>query len=286
MKYLILLFLTLCFLSCGKTSRVIKIKGSDTEVNLAVNLAEQFHQHNSEFSVAISGGGSGLGIASLLNGQADIANSSRPLTKEEIELFDRKKIEIKTVAFAEDATAFVVHQSNPIDSIEVTALAKILSGESNTWQTLTDINQPVTIYGRQSNSGTHSFVQKKMGISFSRSAREMNGNAQILEAIKQDVTGIGYVGAGYLIKGASASSNIKILKIVEKPGMKAISPLDAAAIKNNAYYFQRPLYQFIPLISWQKVQPFLAFEMSEAGKALIEKEGYYNITKERNNADR
>lgn len=285
MKYLFLLCISICFISCGKTSRVIRIKGSDTEVNLAVNLAEQFHQHNSEFSVAISGGGSGMGIASLLNGQADIANSSRPLTKEEQDLFEQKKIRIRTVVFAEDATAFVVHQSNPIDSIEVTELARILSGASNNWSELTDFDRPVTIYGRQSNSGTHSFVQKKLGIHFSRTAREMNGNAQILEAIKQDMTGIGYVGAGYLINGASTNSNVKILKIIDEPGMTAVSPLDATAIKNQRYFFQRPLYQFILLSSWQKVQPFLAFEMSESGRALIEKEGYYNITKEKNDAD-
>lgn len=263
--------------SCNEPSKVIKIKGSDTEVNLAVNLAEKFYKYNSRFSVAISGGGSGLGIASLLNGQADIANSSRPLTEEEIELFQKKGISIHTVTFAEDATAFVVHESNPLDSIDVSALANILSGVYKNWGRVSIADQPITIYGRQSNSGTHSFVRKKLDIRFSRNAKEMNGNAQILEAIKQDVTGIGYVGAGYLINGNSSGSHVKILKISKGPGNKAISPLDAQAIQSQLYFFQRPLYQFIPAASWQKVQSFLGYEMSKEGKEIIEKEGYYNI---------
>src|SRR5688572_11056002 len=117
MKY-ICLFVSLLLLSCGDPGKVIKIKGSDTEVNLAVNLAEHFKKVNSDFSVTISGGGSGLGIASLLNGQADIANSSRPLTKEEEHIFSEKGIVIKTVIFAEDATAFIVHKSFPLDTID------------------------------------------------------------------------------------------------------------------------------------------------------------------------
>lgn len=277
MKNAILLILLPVLFSCNRPARVIKIKGSDTEVNLAVNLAEKFYLHNNMFSLAISGGGSGLGIASLLNGQADIANSSRPLTDEEIDLFKQKGIDINTVTFAEDATAFVVHENNPLDSLDVSSLAKILSGEHKNWKQASAGDNPITIYGRQSNSGTHSFVRKKLGIRFSRNAKEMNGNAQILEAIKQDVTGIGYVGAGYLINGYSSKSNVKILKISGAPGDKAISPLDAGAIQSQLYFFQRPLYQFIPATSWQKVQPFLQYEMSAEGKMIIEKEGYYNI---------
>ncbi len=280
MKYVCVIIVSVIIAACGRNSRVIKIKGSDTEVNLAVNLAEEFYKHNNLFSVAISGGGSGLGIASLLNGQADIANSSRPLTEEEIALFAQKGIQIRTIVFAEDATAFVVHKNNPLDSIDIPTLGKVLSGEYDSWKSLTENNQPITIYGRQSNSGTHSFVRKKLGIRFSRKAKEMNGNAQILEAIKHDVTGIGYVGAGYILNGFSTNSDIKILKIINGPDAQAISPLDASAIQNHQYYFQRPLFQFVPEKSWEKVQPFLAYEMSTEGKAMIAKEGYYNVNAE------
>jgi phosphate transport system substrate-binding protein len=159
-------------------------------------------------------------------------------------------------------------------------LGKLMSGELSSWEPITGTDMPVTIYGRQSNSGTHSFVKKKLGIEFSRDAKEMSGNAQILESVKLDRSAIGYVGAGYISAAGEgpAGGGIKILKIAGN-GQAAVSPVDKSAIHSGLYYFQRPLFQFIPVKSWEKVQPFLQFEMSEAGKALIEKEGYYNIQK-------
>lgn len=277
MKYIYCL-VCVPLLCCGDPRKVIKIKGSDTEVNVAVDLAEQFNHVNGDFSVTVSGGGSGLGIASLMNGQADIANSSRPLTKDEIRLLRERKIKIKTVIFAEDATAFIVHKSCPIDSIDVASLAKIMSGEYPDWQRINGKRLAITIYGRQSNSGTHAFVQNKLQITFSRNAKEMNGNAQILEAVKMDPSAIGYVGAGYVARATDASqAYCKILRIAEKPGNPAVSPLDEIAIAHHHYFFQRPLYQFIISGSWSKVKPFIDYESSREGKQRIQKEGYYII---------
>ena len=122
--------------SCADADHAIKMKGSDTEVNLAVNLAEEFSKENADFSIAISGGGSGLGITALLNGQADIANSSRPLTEDEINLFKQKNIPLRTVVFAEDATAFVVNKDNPLEAINLKDLAEILDGTQDSWSKL------------------------------------------------------------------------------------------------------------------------------------------------------
>jgi phosphate transport system substrate-binding protein len=275
MKYLGGIFVLL-LIGCSSNNKSIKVKGSDTEVNLAVNLAENFYKINDDFSVAISGGGSGLGIASLLNGQADIANSSRPLNEEEDSLFKAKGIDIKTVVFAEDATAFIVQKDFPLDSIDVATLTKVLSGEYKTWKPVTGQDVAVNIYGRQSNSGTQSFVRKKLKIEFSRDAKEMNGNAQIMEGVKMDVSGIGYVGAGYIMHDG-VDQPVKVLKISKEQGEAAVSPLDKAAIMAKKYYFQRPLYQFIPVKSWNKVSAFIDFEKSPAGRKLIQASGYYII---------
>lgn len=275
MKYVFLLCVV-CLCACSSNNKAIKVKGSDTEVNLAVDLAENFYKVNDDFSVAISGGGSGLGIASLLNGQVDIANSSRPLNAEEDSLFKTRGIQIKTVIFAEDATAFIVSKRFPLDSIDVPSLRKILTGEYKTWKPITGKSTPVNIYGRQSNSGTHSFVSKKLKIQFSRDAKEMNGNAQIMEGIKMDDSGIGYVGAGYILHGVEDQS-VKVLKITEKQGQPAISPMDKKAIQEKRYYFQRPLYQFIPLKSWNKVSAFIDFEKGPKGRKIITDSGYYII---------
>jgi phosphate transport system substrate-binding protein len=275
MKYAVCL-LAFFLVSCANNSKSIKVKGSDTEVNLAVTLAENFYKVNDEFSLAISGGGSGLGIASLLNGQTDIANSSRPLNADEDSLFKVRNIKVRTVIFAEDATAFMVQKSFPLDSIDVGTLTRILNGEYKSWKPVTGRDMPVNIYGRQSNSGTHSFIRKKLKIEFSRDAKEMNGNAQILEGIKTDASGIGYVGVGYILHNG-VNQPVKVLKITEKIGQAAISPLDKQAIMARRYYFQRPLYQFIPETSWKKVAAFIAYEQGTAGKKIIQSSGYYII---------
>ena len=263
--------------SCGDTEHTIKMKGSDTEVNLAVNLAEAYNGSDPTFSMAISGGGSGLGITSLLNGQADIANSSRPLTEEEEALFKKKNIRLKTVVFAEDATAFVTHSDNPISEIDVKTLSKIMSGQVENWKSISGQDIPITIYGRQSSSGTYSFIRKKLKIVYSQKAKEMTGNAQILEAIKIDKSGIGYVGAGYISKKIQDNKGIKVLKIKNEGDSNAISPLDPTAIKKRLYFFQRPLYQFIPEKSWDKVLSFIHFETKGEGTKIIENSGYYLI---------
>ena len=274
-KILIPVFGIFLLSGCSNKEHSIKMKGSDTEVNLAVNLAEKFTEIDPEFSIAISGGGSGLGITSLLNGQADIANSSRELSKEEIEQFKKKKVEIKTVVFAEDATALIVHKGLPLSEIDLETLGKVLDGKIENWNELTDLNMPINIYGRQSSSGTHSFMKKKLKIEFAAKAKEMTGNAQIIEGVKADKSGIGYVGAGYLLPNTEEDQGVKILKIKESFHDTAYSPVDPYAINNNLYYFQRPLYQFIVAKSWNKVKPFIDFEMSKNGIGIIRDHGYY-----------
>ena len=261
-------------MGCSDSNKAIKVKGSDTEVNLVVKLAENFYLENPDFSVAISGGGSGLGIASLLNGQADIANSSRPLNADEMKLFVERGITLRTITFAEDATAFIVQQDFPLDSIDLESLGYVLSGHYTSWKAITGQDLPINIYGRQSNSGTHSFVRQKLGIQFSPKAKEMNGNAQILEGIKMDPSGIGYVGAGYILQDGR-DQPVKALRIASAIGQPAISPLDKQAIAEKRYYFQRPLYQFVPESSWEKVVAFIAFERGAVGRKLIQESGYY-----------
>jgi phosphate transport system substrate-binding protein len=132
MKYFYCYFIVLLS-SCSQNNKTIKLKGSDTEVNLAVQLAESFHSINPDIFISISGGGPGLGVASLLNGTADLANSSRSINDKEVELFQKKGIQIDSFVFAQDAIAFVVAKDLPIDSISTTELAGILRGHYTNW---------------------------------------------------------------------------------------------------------------------------------------------------------
>ena len=264
------------FSGCSSNTETIKVKGSDTEVNLAVLLSESFHTENDTLLVSVSGGGSGLGIASLLNGTADLANASRSINPAELLLFRKKNIPLGSFIFAQDAIAFVVSDKLPLDSISTTHLADLLSGTTKNWSGLIKKDLPVTIYGRQSNSGTHDFVKNILKIKFSPYAKQMNGNAQILESVKMDYSGIGYVGAGYVMKGNE--KGIKILKIYTG-NTPAVSPLDAAKIASGGYFFQRPLYQYYKKTAYQKVKPFLDFEKSAPGLKIINTSGYYPVKK-------
>ena len=266
-----ILFLIL-LASCGQHIGTLKIKGSDTEVNLAVMMAEEFHSHNDSLLVSVSGGGSGLGIASLLNGTAHIANSSRRINEEELDLFRSEDIVLDSFIFAQDAIAFVVSNLNPLDSLSVSQLATIFSGDVKNWSELTDFEMPINIYGRQSNSGTHDFVKHYLGIEFSPKANQMNGNAQILEAIKVDESGIGFVGAGYVM--TSNDEDLKVLLIYEDD-QPAFSPLSKEAVNSGDYVFQRPLYQYFRAEDEKRVRPFLRFEQTPTGEAIILSSGYY-----------
>jgi len=275
---IIILSTLLLLSSCLNDNNTIKIKGSDTEVNLSVQLAESFHKKNSKVFVSISGGGSGLGIASLLNGTADLANSSRRINSEELKLFKNKGIALDSFIFAQDAVAFVVAEDLDLDSINTKELAMILNGQYTNWLSITGKDLPINIYGRQSNSGTHDYIKKRLKIQFSPHAKEMNGNAQILEAIKEDHSGIGYVGAGYVVHGGVKS--IKVLTIYSSENERAISPLDSVMIAEGKYFFQRPLYQYFKSGSYKKIKSLIDFEKSELGKEIIKLAGYYPIKKE------
>jgi len=271
-----LLFFVIFFAACSSNNDTIKIKGSDTEVNLSVLLAEQFHKNNNQVLVSVSGGGSGLGLASLLNGNGDIANSSRSIKDTEIELFKQKNLEVNSFIFAQDAIAFVTSNKLTMDSISTNNIAKILSGEFINWTSLSNVNLPITIYGRQSNSGTYDYVKNILNIRFSPYAKQMNGNAQIIEAIKADASGFGYVSAGYVLNGNA--EGLKILMVYDGKS-KAVSPLDAKAIASGDYFFQRPLFQYYKKSDYKKIKSFLDFEKSKTGAKIIQQSGYYPVNK-------
>jgi phosphate transport system substrate-binding protein len=277
LAWLRLLFfsITFVFVACKSDNSTIKIKGSDTEVNLVADISESFYLANPKLFVSISGGGSGLGIASLINGTADLANSSRRINSQELEIFNKNNIRIDSFIFAQDAIAFVVSDQIDLDAISIENLKSILSGDYSNWQSIINVNRPINIYGRQSNSGTYSFIKKKLGIEFSPHSKQMNGNAQILESIRADNSGIGYVGAGYLMHGGT--KGLKVLSVFSNSVEDAVSPLDNKKIEQGLYIFQRPLYQYFRVENYSKVKPFLDFEKTETGKKIIHSSGYYPV---------
>ncbi|QIP13744.1 phosphate ABC transporter substrate-binding protein [Spirosoma aureum] len=193
---LLILFANGCSSRKGQT---ILIKGSDTEVNLVLDLAEVYMAKDPAISVAITGGGSGLGIAALLNGKTQVCNSSRPLSQDEINLARERGIDLRTTVFAMDAVAIIVNKAVGLNTISLEELATIYSGNLSNWQSVGGRIGLISLYGRQTSSGTYIYLRDKViQRDYSPKIRELNGTAQVIEAVSQDPHGIGYVGVGYI----------------------------------------------------------------------------------------
>lgn len=277
--------LILLFWAChqgGYSVENICIKGSDTEVNVALSLAERFMEKEPRVSIAVTGGGSGTGIAALLNNKTDIANASRPMKPAEILLAESRGIHPKPIIFGMDALAVIVHEKNPLDSINIFDLGKVFRGEIGSWAVLGGPDVPVSLYGRQSNSGTFLFFREKiLHADYAPALKQMNGTAQIVEAIAHDPAGIGYVGIGYLSEaGKMLPEHIKVLRVSRDPDQIAYSPLIAAHIVEGNYPIIRPLYQYINGTPNGQLHDYLMFTIGTEGQSIVKAGGYYPISEE------
>lgn len=252
----------------------LKIRGSDSEVNLVQRLGETFAHQNRDVSIAVTGGGSGVGIAALIDGTIDIANSSRALFPEEELLALRKNVEPVATLFATDALSIIVHPDNPIASLTMKELAAIYSGSISSWDILGGSGR-IVLYGRQSSSGTYMFFRDLVvGEDFSPKAREMNGNAQIAEAVSRDPGGIGYLAVGYLKGGGM---HVRVVPIRSEEDATPVSPLDIASVRAGLYPIVRPLFQYTNGPPRGATLEFLRFELSPKGEDLIYEMGFYPL---------
>lgn len=282
--YLLLFCITLLLFSetgCSRNNRkAIRIKGSDTEVNLIYLFTEAYQNGESGIPFAITGGGSGTGINALINQTTDIANSSRPMSEIEIEAAKKKGLNPIPIVFGMDGLALIVHKDLPITTLNLDQVGAIYRGEISNWQQIGGPNQKITTYGRQSSSGTFIYFRDNVvKADYDQKMRRMNGTAQIVESIRQDPGGIGYVGIGY-VKGTKGKpvKGINILALAANDSSKAVSPLISEEITSGNYPLVRPLYQFTNGIPEGQLLEFIRFELSDSGQHLVSEEGYYPVT--------
>jgi len=260
-------------------AKTIQVKGSDTLVNLVQILAETYMEKNPGSALAVLGGGSSTGIAGLTNGTCDIANHSREWKAKEIDLAWEKGVKPRFFAVAVDGVSIIVNEKNPLNEMKMSDVGALYRGDIKNWKAVGGPSLGVSLYGRQSNSGTYVFVQEHvMGLkNYSTDMKEMNGNAQIIEGVIQDEGGIGYVGVGYLFdESGNIRKGIKVLKISN--GGAAFSPLDKAAVDSGDYPVSRPLYQATNGKPSAAVAAFIQFEMSDEGQKIVEREGFFPIS--------
>ena len=260
---------------------MIQVKGSDSEVNLVQRLAEVFMKKNPDVSIAVTGGGSGTGIAALINKTTDIANSSRELNPKEEEAAKNAGLQPFRVIFATDGISVIVHPQNPINKLTLEQLGKIFKGEISNWKEIGGKDGKISLYGRQSNSGTYVFFREFiLKADYSPHMKSMNGNAQIVEAIKKDKDGIGYVAVGYVVdQKGKVMPGIKVLNIAKDAQSEAYTPAKMDNVMSGKYPISRPLNQYLNGNPTGKLLHFIRFELSEEGQEIVRKEGFFPVQK-------
>lgn len=280
MRHALILSLLILLANCTRRNvETITIKGSDTEVNLVLQLAEAYMETDPAVSVSVSGGGSGVGIAGLLNRKTDVAASSRDMSGPELSLAAARNLPVESFVFAADALAVICHPATPLDSLNLHDLGKIFSGEIHNWAQLGGTDGAISLYGRQSNSGTFMYFRERvLGKDYAPSIKQMNGNAQILEAVKADRNAIGYISLGYLTDERGAlRAGIKVVKLATKQGRTAVSPLDRASVQAGWYPLTRPLFQFTNGEPTGKIRAFFEFEKGRVAREIIAQNGYLPV---------
>jgi len=253
----------------------LMLGGSDSEVNVVTRLAEEYMNENPHVSIAVTGGGSGVGISSLIDGDIDVANSSRPMKEaEEDALRENYGEEPYAVRFAVDGVAVLVNDANPVEALSVEQVGAIYRGEITNWSEVGGDDQEITLYGRQSTSGTYVFfMELVVQGEYSERKRNMAGTSDIVEAVIGDVGGIGYAAIGY-----AGEDGVKALDIAAEEGSETYDPSVLENVTSGNYPLTRPLYQYMAGKPEGALLDYLLFEVSDAGQSIVLDEGFYPIT--------
>jgi phosphate transport system substrate-binding protein len=275
MKNLIsgLLVAGVCLIGAAPAREVV-VKGSDTMLNLVQRLAEAFGTAQSDATVSVTGGGSGVGINAVVNNDCDIGNASRAIADKEITDARQNGVNPVEIAIAIDGLSLIVNASNSVKQLTKAQIGAIYRGEIKNWKDVGGPNKKITLYGRQPSSGTYVYLRDEvMKGDYAPGMLQMNGNSQIVEGIKGDETGIGYVGVGY----ARTAEGITVLNVAKDEGSEYVSPLDNEKVNNGEYPITRPLFQYTNGKPSGDVKSFIQFELGADGRKIVEDEGFFPV---------
>jgi phosphate transport system substrate-binding protein len=260
----------------GEQRQVIQNKGSDTLVNVAQAWAEAYQGVKPAVVVAVSGGGSGTGIAALINGTVDIANASRAIKDKEIKLAkDNGQDPVKHVV-GFDALAVYLHADNPIDAISIEQLAAIYGdgGSATSW---TDLgvsvpgckDQEIVVVSRQNNSGTYAYFRGTVlgKGDFRLGTRDMHGSKDVVDLVENTPCAIGYSGLAY------ATDHVKLACVAMDTGGDCQNPSVASAL-DGSYPIARPLFMYTNGQPSGFVGDYLNWIKSNEGQCIILRKGY------------
>jgi phosphate transport system substrate-binding protein len=249
-------------------------------VNLALAWAESYAQVRPDVRISVTGGGSGTGIAAMINGTVGIVNASRKMKPEEVEEARANGIEPIEHIVAGDAIAVVAHPSNPVDGLSIAQLSAIFTGQITNWIEVGGQDRPIVLLSRESNSGTHVYFLERVvrqGLKgderlFSPDTLLMPSSEGISNEIRQNPNAIGYDGLGYV------TPDQKTLCVVDEPADACVPP-SVKTVQNGSYPIARPLYMYTAGEPAGAILAYLNWILGPEGQALVTELGFVPLEK-------
>jgi phosphate transport system substrate-binding protein len=265
----------------GVSGVAIQNVGSDTIVNLALAWAETYQERHPEIRIAVTGGGSGTGIAGLINGTVDIANASRQMKAEEVEKAQANGITPVEHVIASDAIAIVVHPSNPVDRLTLQQLSDIFSGKITNWSDVGGEDRPIVLLSRESNSGTHVYFleevvrlgEKENKTLFSPDTLLMPSSEGISAEVRQNPNAIGYDGLGYV------TPDQKTVAVAASPDGLYVQP-SIETVNRGTYPIARDLYMYTAGEPEGAIAEYLDWIRSAEGQVIVGELGFVPLQTE------
>lgn len=255
----------------------IENKGSDTIVNLALAWAEAYREVRPDVRISVTGGGSGTGLAALVNGTVDIANASRSIKPEEIEAVEANGSPPVEFVIARDAIAIIVHPDNPVNELTLQQISDIYTGVISNWKEVGGEDRPIVRLSRETNSGTHVYFLEEVlrlgqdsDLLFSRDTLLLPSSEVISAEVRQNPNAIGYDGLGYV------TDDLKVIAVAPAPGEPYILP-SAATVNSGEYPVARDLYMYTAGEPTGAVKEYLEWVYSEQAQKIVEDLGFVPI---------
>lgn len=257
----------------------ITVKGSDTMVLVAQKWAEVYQNNHKDVAIQVTGGGSGTGIAALINNTCNIANSSRSIKGSETKLALQSGVDPKEFKVALDAICVVVNKDNPLNELTMDQLMGVFIGAINSWDQVGGASGNIIRYSRENNSGTYVFFKEHVlkNKDYAADCQTMPGTAAVADAVGHDVKGIGYGGVAYFL----TRPDCKILKIKKDANSPAVTPLAADGkginydvIYSNEYAISRYLFCYTPGSPKGDAKAYLDWILGPEGQQIAKDEGY------------
>lgn len=285
-----LLLISILISACGNSnsaqsaqnaaSAYIENKGSDTIVNLALAWAEKYQAAHPEVRISVTGGGSGTGIAALINGTVSIANASRKIKAEEVQEAKSKGIQPVEHIIARDAIAVIVNPENPVSQLTLQQISDIYSGKIANWSEVGGEDRPIVRLSRETNSGTHVYFletvlrlgEKDNKTFFSSNTLLLPSSEGIINEVRQNPNAIGYDGLGYVPK------DLKMIAIAQKAGEAYILP-SADTVNDKTYAIARDLYMYTSGEPTGTIKDYLDWIVSDEAQQIVTELGFVPILK-------